>query len=126
MQPWENIKRHKVKQYGFKTSNSDEVRQGCLHFFTISRSLASRRNQPKKNTSAVCLTREISFFSFPFSFSFSLTDKDHPQATTCKPIYHSKQLSVTSVLILVQTKCFGKLCRSVVLGDEVGTNLFFV
>ena len=39
MQPWENIKRPKVKWYGLKASNSDRVRQGCLHFFTILRSL---------------------------------------------------------------------------------------
>ena len=40
MQPWENIKSHKsCKRYGLKTSTSDEVRQGCLHFFTITKPL---------------------------------------------------------------------------------------
>ena len=41
MQPWENIKSHKsCKRYGLKTSTSDEVRQGCLHFFPITKPLA--------------------------------------------------------------------------------------
>ena len=40
IQPWENIKSHKViSSYGLKTSTSDEIRQECLHFFTISQSL---------------------------------------------------------------------------------------
>ena len=65
------------------------MRQGCLHFFTISRSLASRRNQPKKYICTL-FDQRIFLFSFPFSFFFSLTDKDHPPATTCKPIYHDK------------------------------------
>ena len=30
------------KRYGLKTSTSDEIRQGCLHFFKISQSLSPK------------------------------------------------------------------------------------
>ena len=106
MQPWENIKSHKsCKRYGLKTSTSDEVRQGCLHFFPISQSLS-----PK---------------------SACLTDREHPQATSCKPIYHGKPVICNfcshsaKLEWRLQTKWYGKLCRSVVQGaDEVGTESF--
>ena len=52
-----------------KTSTSDEIRQGCLQAFTFLHDRkASRRNQQN-------------------AFASSLTDKDHPQATSWKPIY---------------------------------------
>ena len=93
------------KRYGLKTSTSDEVRQGCLHFFPISQSLS-----PK---------------------SACLTDREHPQATSCKPIYHGKPVICNfcshsaKPAWRLQTKWYGKLCRGVVQGaDEVGTESF--
>ena len=76
---------------------------------------ASRRNQ--QNTSAACLT-----------------DKDHPQVTSCcKPIHHGKPVICNFCSHSAkpawqqQTKWFGKLCRSVVRGpDKVWTEFFFV
>ena len=68
MQRWESIKSHKVKRYGLKTSTSHEV-LGCLHFFTISRSLSL------KAAKYICRLFD---------------DEDHPQATSCKTIYHAK------------------------------------
>ena len=93
------------KRYGLKTSTSDEVRQGCLHFFPISQSLS-----PK---------------------SACLTGREHPRATSCKPIYHGKPVICNfcshsaKPAWRLQTKWYGKLCRSVVQGaDEVGTEYF--
>ena len=95
------------KRYGLKTSTSDEVRQGCLHFFPISQSLS-----PK---------------------SACLTDREHPQATSCKPIYHGKPVICNfcshsaKPAWRLQTKWYGKLCWNIVQGaDEVGTESFFV
>ena len=105
MQPWGKHKEpQSYKRYGLKTSTSDEIRQGCLHFFTISQN----------------------------AFAAPLTDKDHPQANSCKPVYDSKPVicnfcshSVKQAWWL-QTKWYGKLCRNVVQdADEVGTELFF-
>ena len=105
MQPWGKHKEpQSYKRYGLKTSTSDEIRQGCLHFFTISQN----------------------------AFAAPLTDKDHPQANSCKPVYHTKPVicnfcshSVKPAWWL-QTKWYGKLCRNVVQdADEVGTELFF-
>ena len=61
MQPWENIKRHKVKRYGLKNSTSYEVRQVCLHFFTISLSLSPK--SAKKNLQPFWPTKIILYFS---------------------------------------------------------------
>ena len=63
----------------------------------------------------------------------SLTDKDHPQATSCKPIYHGKPVICNfcshsaKPAWRLQTKWYGKLCWNIVQGaDEVGTESFFV
>ena len=94
------------KRYGLKTSTSDEVRQGCLHFFPISQGLS-----PK---------------------SACLTDREHPQATSCKPIYHGKPVICNfcshsaKPAWRLQTKWYGKLCRSVIQGaDKVETESIF-
>ena len=94
------------KRYDLKTSTSDEVRQGCLHFFPISQSLS-----PK---------------------SACLTDREHPQATSCKPIYHGKPVICNfcshsaKPAWRLQTKWYGKLCRSVIQGaDKVETESIF-
>ena len=67
------------------------------------------------------------------AFAAPLTDKDHPQATSCKPIYHGKPVICNfcshsaKPAWQLQTKWYGKLCRNVVQGfDEVGTESFFV
>ena len=67
----------------------------------------------------------FSFFLFLFPFSFLWPTKIILKLLPANLSTTTNQLSVTSVLILVQTKWFGKPCRSVVQGDEVGTNLFF-
>ena len=61
----------------------------------------------------------------------TLNDKGHPQATSCKPIYHGKPVICNfcshsaKPAWRLQTKWYGKLCRSVVQGaDEVGTEYF--
>ena len=66
------------KRYDLKTSTSDEVRQGCLHFFPISQSLS-----PK---------------------SACLTDREHPQATSCKPIYHGKPVICKASVLIQQNQ----------------------
>ena len=60
-----------------------------------------------------------------------LTDKDHPEVTSCKPIYHGNPVICnfcshsTKPAWRLQTKWYGKLCRSVAQGaDEVGTESF--
>ena len=67
------------------------------------------------------------------AFAAPLTDKDHPQATSCKPIYHGKPVICNfcshsaKPAWQLQTKWYGKLCRNVVQGaDEGGTDFFFV
>ena len=67
------------------------------------------------------------------AFAASLTDKDHPQATTCKPMYHGKPVIYNfwshsaKPAWRLQTKWYGKLCKNVVQdADEVGTESFFV
>ena len=107
MQRWESIKSH--KKHRLKTSTSHEV-LGCLHFFTISRSLSP------KSAKYIC-----SLFD----------DEDHPQATSCKTIYdkpvisnfcshHSKTSMATSNKLIWQALQKKQ-------GDEVGTeSLFFM
>ena len=46
----------------------------------------------------------------------TLTDKGHPQATSCKPIYHDKNK---------QNSRYGKLWRSVVRGADDQNGIFF-
>ena len=111
MQPRENIEpQTSYKRYGLKISTSDEVRQGSLHFLTIDYRKASRRNQQKGDQQSC------------------LTDKDHPEATSCKPTYHGSPVicnfcsQSAKPAWRLETKWYGKLCRSVVQGaDDFGT-----
>jgi len=54
------------KRYGLKTSTSDEVRQGFF-FHDIAKPLAEISKMHQQSC---------------------LTEKDHPEITSCKPIYH--------------------------------------
>ena len=80
MQPWENIKSRKVISgtYGLKTSTSDEVRQGCLHLFTISQSLSP------KSAKCICTLFDRQIILRLLAANLSTT---------------ANQLSATSVLI---------------------------
>ena len=98
------MRKHKepqsYKRNGLKTSTSDEVRQGCLHFFTISQSLSP------KSAKCVCslfdrqrsssgyqlqtyLPRQTSYLQLLFSFSKT------SMVTTNKMIWQALQKRCT-------------------------------
>ena len=111
MQPWENIKRHKVIS-GMAWKHRSVTKKDKDVYISSRYRKASGRNQ--QNASAACLT-----------------DKGHPKATSYNPIYHDNPVICNfcshsaKPAWRLQTKWYGKLCRSVVQGaDEVGTESF--
>ena len=111
MQPWENIKRHKVIS-GMAWKHRPVTKKDKDVYISSRYRKASGRNQ--QNASAACLT-----------------DKGHPEATSYNPIYHGNPVICNfcshsaKPARRLRTKWYGKLCRSVVQGaDEAGTESF--
>ena len=111
MQPWEKIKSHKV-MIGMAWKHRPVTNK--TRMFTFLHDIAKPLAEISKMHPQSCLT-----------------DKEHPEATSCKPIYHGKPVIFNfcshsaKPAWQLQTKWYGRLCRSVVQGaDEVGTESF--
>ena len=114
MQPWENIKNQKVLS-GMAWKHRPVTSK--TRMFTFLHDIAKTLAKISKMHQQSCLT-----------------DKDHPEATSCKPIYHGKPVickknfrsqSAKKHGDYKQNSWYGKLWRSVVQGaDEVGRESF--
>ena len=102
MQPWENIKSHKVIS-GMSWKHRTAKKQDNDCYVSSRYRKASRRNQQH-------------------AFAASLTDKDHLQATTFKPIYLGRPV----ICNFCSHSAKPVWCRNVVQGaDVVRTESFF-